>query len=314
MESPHELPCTSIERARPWDVRAIGRLRELINDFGPHVIYMMAGDSDLFALAASAKFNCQFVLQRPTQLSKVERLLRSTNVHLLTSSQAERRKLLESGCATPTLTVLPSLPIRGEPHTKRWLTEQLSIPADAKLLGAVADFVSPDRLRDVIWVADLMKAARDNTHVLIFGEGPEWLRLERYRRRLEIEDCVHFMGCPPDLSSWLAPLDSYWCAAGSDSIPSSMCAALGLGIPLVVSGTPGHRELVRHEENGLLFPVGNRAHFARQALRILEEPGLAERLSLAASAAWKRHSEPRRSQDSFVACHRCILQRARLAA
>lgn len=304
----------SIHRARPWDVMAIGRLRGLIADFDPRVLYVMRGDADLFALAAATQFDCQIVLERATKLSKVEQLWGSTGVHLQTSSQAERRRLSELGCRTPLMTVLPSLPTSGKPLTKRQLTERLAIPEDSKLLGVVADFVSSDRLRDAIWVADLMKAVRDDTHLLIFGDGPEWLRLERYRRRLEIEDCVHFMGRPADVSTCLAALDAYWCAAGSDSIHYGMCAAMGLGIPLILSDTPGHRELVRNEEHGLLFPVGNRAHFGRQALRVLEEPQLAEHLSVGGKYAWQQHGQPQQSRDEFVACYVRIMHGDRMAA
>ena len=305
----------SVGRARPWDVVAIARTRQLISRFRPDIIYVIRGDADRFALVAAANFAGPVVLQRDTALSRVDTLLRPRQVHLLAGTHAAKQRLETRHALGSIRVVRASYPVANEQRrTKQQLAHHFSLPDNAKLIGVVADFRPDDLLRDVVWVADLIKAARDHTHVLVFGDGPERLRLERYRRCVEIEDCVHFLSTPHDLTAWLAGLDCFWCAAGDDSVRSSVYTALGLGLPIVASSTAGHRELIQHEANGLLFPVGNRAHFGRQALRVLEEPGLSDRLAEAAVGSWQREFTHEKTRADFLDCHHSIRCQSRSAA
>jgi hypothetical protein len=316
--SPHECD-VSIDRARPWDLSAIRRLRQLIGDWKPDVIYVLSGDAHLTTLAAASQHAGAIVLQRDTGLTRWERFLRGRDVHFLATSQAVRQRLAADGQSLATAFV-PSL---GDSvlESKRLCQaaqeracQALALPAASKLFGIAAELTDRERLRDVIWAADLLKVVRPDTHVLIFGEGSERVRLERFRRRVEIEDRVHFIGDVSDRTDWLPALAGYWCTAGDDSIPWGMLEAQRLGVPLIVSDTAGHRELVPQEQQGLLFAPGNRAHLARQSLRVLEEPGLAERLSDAGKTWWRRELAPTKMVERFLAAHFKMRQRAIQAA
>ena len=56
--------------------------------------------------------------------------------------------------------------------------------------------------------------------------------------------------------------------------------AMSAGVPVVASDIAGNRDLVIHDETGLLVEVGNRAGFAQMTERILNDPDLATRLSI----------------------------------
>jgi glycosyltransferase involved in cell wall biosynthesis len=83
----------------------------------------------------------------------------------------------------------------------------------------------------------------------------------------------------------LALMEKAW-AVGVPSVPeggvveaTSIAAqeAMALGAPVVASDLGGLRELIRHGENGLLYPPGDPEELA-QALLALEEEELRERL------------------------------------
>jgi len=62
-----------------------------------------------------------------------------------------------------------------------------------------------------------------------------------------------------------------------------------LGLPLIASRIGGLPEIVRHEENGLLFTPRDPAELARAIVRVLSEPGLAERLAEGGRRALDSH-------------------------
>lgn len=67
-----------------------------------------------------------------------------------------------------------------------------------------------------------------------------------------------------------------------ENSPNAILEAQAMGVPVVGSNLGGVAELVQNERNGLLFEVDNAADLARQLQRLIDEPGLLQRLSAAA--------------------------------
>ncbi len=60
--------------------------------------------------------------------------------------------------------------------------------------------------------------------------------------------------------------------------PGVIFEAFAAGIPVVATDLGGMSEFVRHEEDGLLFELENTEDLARQLRRLVEEPGLLQKL------------------------------------
>lgn len=95
-------------------------------------------------------------------------------------------------------------------------------------------------------------------------------------------DGVEFCGTFPNsrISQVLADLDvlvvpSIW----HENTPLVIYSSQAASCPVVASDLRGISEVIRNEENGLLFEPGNAAALARQLLRLIDEPGLVSRLS-----------------------------------
>ncbi len=65
----------------------------------------------------------------------------------------------------------------------------------------------------------------------------------------------------------------------AEGLSQALLEAMSLGIPVATAAIGGTPELVRHEENGLHFPPGDDAALAVALERLLDEPGLRERLT-----------------------------------
>jgi glycosyltransferase involved in cell wall biosynthesis len=74
--------------------------------------------------------------------------------------------------------------------------------------------------------------------------------------------------------------------------------AMAAGRPIVTTDAPAGNEIVRHEQNGLLFPYADHAALARAVVRLLRDPALAARLGQTGRAEVStRYSAARLAED-----------------
>jgi glycosyltransferase involved in cell wall biosynthesis len=63
-----------------------------------------------------------------------------------------------------------------------------------------------------------------------------------------------------------------------EGVPKVLLEAAACGLPMVVTDSPGCREVVRQGENGLLVPVGDIEALATALRRLIEDGALRERM------------------------------------
>jgi glycosyltransferase involved in cell wall biosynthesis len=166
--------------------------------------------------------------------------------------------------------------------TRRQLLAELALPEQSRLVGLVGRLWPQKRVKDAIWVADLLKVIRDDVHLLVIGDGPQRDRLRRYRDQVRIGDKVHFLGERGDVPRLMPHFDVLWSTSGYEGQSNVILEAMAAGVPVVATNIPGTRELVISDATGYLVPVGDRAGFAKYTARLLDDPALAARLSAAA--------------------------------
>jgi glycosyltransferase involved in cell wall biosynthesis len=127
--------------------------------------------------------------------------------------------------------------------------------------------------------------------LLIAGDGPARTRLERLAARLDLKDRARFLGKVPrdeDLAAYYLASEAFWFPsnARSEAYGLVQVEAMASGCPVINTAIPhsGVPWVSRHEETGLTVPVDDPAAFAAAALRLLEQPGLRDRLAAGARA------------------------------
>jgi glycosyltransferase involved in cell wall biosynthesis len=165
------------------------------------------------------------------------------------------------------------------------LLDELNLPADARLIGVVGRLVPENRVKDLIWAADLLRVLHDNLRLLILGDGPLRPQLEQYARLASDLDHIRFFGERPDLDRIVPHLDVLWNASENHGPSFAIAEAMAAGVPAIASDTPFNREFVTETETGYLVPLhdrSGRADRARHTDRIFTNPELAARLAQAA--------------------------------
>ena len=126
---------------------------------------------------------------------------------------------------------------------------------------------------------------------------------EEYQRTVQAEHLdVHFVGrvSDEDLARYYHTADVVcFPSTGSESFGIVLLEAMAAGRPIIASDIPGYRDVVRHEEEGLLVPPKNALALAAALIRLLRDEPLRRRLGEAGRARVGRYSWDRVGRETL---------------
>ncbi len=138
---------------------------------------------------------------------------------------------------------------------------------------------------------ELIQRRFPEARLIIAGEGTERANLENLAATLELKN-VEFIG-PVEYEDMPALYDSadiYLNATNLDNLPSSILESYAAGLPVVTTDAGGIPYILWHEETGLLVGVDDHAGMAVNAIRLLEDQALAEKLIYRASQECSKYT------------------------
>lgn len=150
--------------------------------------------------------------------------------------------------------------------------------------------------------------------LLIIGDGPERPALEAEAARLELRGRVVFLGEVARVEPYFLAAYGFWFPsnARSEAFGLVQLEAMACGCPVINTRIPasGVPWVSRHGETGLTVPVDDPEAFAAAANRLLDEPGLRDRLGAAARERVAREFDHRVMAERSLAVYSRVLGRA----
>ena len=310
-----EIPTTLIEKRWKVDPAAYARLKRLIVKLRPDLVHTWIFAANAYGryAARQAGVGCVIAGERCIDRWKtwrelmIDRYLARFTTRVVTNSSGVQEFYVEHGLSPDLFAVIPNgVEVAGERGSgdRQAILDELGLPSNSRLMGAVGRLWPQKRYKDLIWAAELMKVLRDDTHLLIIGDGPERDRLTRYSEQVTVHDRVHFLGARDDVAKLMPHFDCFWLGSGYEGQSNALMEAMALGIPVVATDIAGNRDLVLHGSTGYLVPVGDAAGFARYTSKLLEDDHLAEQLGAAAKARMQNEF----SIDKMVSRHAALYE------
>lgn len=276
-------------------------IRDAFDEFEPDVIHVhepFAPSSSLLALLCAdapvvATFHAyyeRFTVHGGiyTAFSQIMRPVRSRITHRIAVSRAAHRTMSARLGSTRSSIIPNGASIE---HFAR--AHPAELPPGRRLLF-VGRLEPRKGFRHAIDAFAALGERYDDLRLVVVGEGPQRTQVRRLPPALR--DRVDMIGGASHaaLPTYHAASDLFISpATGRESFGIVLVEAMAAGLPVVASDLPGYSEVVRHEREGLLVPPADPAALAEAAARILDDPALARRLSVAGrlrarTFAWSR--------------------------
>ncbi|MEO5494550.1 MAG: glycosyltransferase family 4 protein [Sphingomonas sp.] len=129
-------------------------------------------------------------------------------------------------------------------------------------------------------------AQLDDVKLRLVGDGPERAALTAVVDRLELADRVTFVGeLPPEkVRAELRAADIFCLPSFSEGLPVSIMEAMAAGVPVVATWIAGIPELAQDGVTALTVPPARADSLAEALRRLVEDPALGAKLTVAARA------------------------------
>lgn len=116
--------------------------------------------------------------------------------------------------------------------------------------------------------------------LVIYGEGVLRERLLELVQEKGLEERISLPGSIDNVAEMVGRARIFALTSNTEGMPNSVIEAMVLGVPVIATDCPcgGPAELIRHEENGLLVPVGDAYALADAMRKILSDKELEQRL------------------------------------
>ncbi len=194
-------------------------------------------------------------------------------------------------------------------ETRREVRAELGIPPGDVLVVTVANLRSEKGYDVLIDAAGLLAARGLPVRFAAAGQGVEQEELTARCRRLALGDRFTFLGHRDDALRLLTAADVFVLASHQEGLPVALMEAASVGAPIVATAVGGVPQMVTDGVNGLVVPPGNPALLADALQRMIDDPGLRERLGGQAMADSARY-DIARARSEIEGIYRGLLEPA----
>jgi len=163
-------------------------------------------------------------------------------------------------------------------RSRELVRQELGLPPNLPVVGLVARLEHWGKGHKELFEALTLIQEQHPAQALIVGGGRRLSEMQQLAGTLGLSEKVHFLGDRRDVPDLLAAMDVFVLPSHSEGVSLALLEAMAAGLPVIVSRVGGLPEVVRHEENGLLIPVGDAPALAQSLTRVLENPAWAQSL------------------------------------
>ena len=177
---------------------------------------------------------------------------------------------------------------------------------DLPIVGTVGRLASLKAVDHLLEALGALAAEGVYTNCLVVGEGEQRQALEALAASLGIAAYVHFVGFQENPLAWVRAMDICVLCSSKEGLPRVVLEAMLAAKPVIGSDVTGTRELIVHQETGLLYAYGDVPALTSALRRLLANPPTCH----AMGDAGRQRVEAGFSIESYVAGVTAVLDEA----
>jgi L-malate glycosyltransferase len=158
------------------------------------------------------------------------------------------------------------------------IRKELRIRSSDRLIGIVGNLSPVKGQLELIRAFAKVRQRFPNLALLVvgaalFNRGDGYERqLSAEVRALGLDHCVRFLGQRSDVPAIMAALDLLVMNSRSEAFPLVALEGMTAGVPVLATAVGGLTELITHEKNGWLVPLGDEEKLVEGMASLLERP------------------------------------------
>ena len=156
-----------------------------------------------------------------------------------------------------------------------------TIDPEEKVLLHVSNFREVKRVTDLIDVMRIVVDSQPRTRLVIVGDGPSRVEVERKIEKLGLCNNVHLLGVRTNMQEILCAADVFLLYSTLEGMPLVLLESMACEVPVVTTPAGGTPELVRPGIDGIVTKGFEPDEFAQEVIRILENDSLRKKLAKA---------------------------------
>lgn len=209
-------------------------------------------------------------------------------------SEAMRRQTVEMFDIKKPIAVIPNfVDVEMFKPGVRHCSRRTFAAEDEMIIMHASNFRPVKRIPDVI---EIFRRVREKIkcRLVLVGDGPEMSLAEHLIGQHGLNDDVMLLGNQDSIATILPIADLFLLPSQTESFGLSVLEAMACGVPAIVSNTGGLPELVTHERDGYLLPIGDVGAMSEAAIALLSDKSrLATMKEAARNTAMARFSSDR---------------------
>ena len=157
---------------------------------------------------------------------------------------------------------------------------RLGLPVSCPVVSIVGRLRAQKNHTLFVEMAALVRRELPDVRFLVVGngDGDEQTHLEVQASRLGIRDRMHFLGNRLDIPDILAATDIMTLTSHYEGVANCLLEAMCVGLPVISTAYAGVEELITHEHDGLIAPLGDAAMLASHVCHLLRNFHLRKRM------------------------------------
>jgi len=140
--------------------------------------------------------------------------------------------------------------------------------------------------------------------LLLIGDGPERKNIEKQIAVYRSKSHIHLLGRRLDISDLLKSSTVFVLPTFFEGMSNALLEAMSCSLPVITTDIPENREIITHNQTGILCPTKDIGCLARSIERLLQDNNLSQSLGTAARSHIKKHYDllpiANRFREAFI--------------